>query len=98
MKRLVAHWEAHEAADAAARPAIPLPMAARPSADAVAAALKVPCWVFNNCDEAARARCPACRNPSLACWVARTWAEGRLPAKCADCPRYTGTPTPAIGH
>ena len=96
MTRLANRWEAQGKGPAADKPAIPLPMAEGPS-PGVAAALKVPCWVSRNCDEGKRARCPAARNPSLACWVALTWAEGRLPAKCANCPRYTGAPALAAG-
>lgn len=91
MTRLANRWEAQEKGPTGGA-AIPLPMAG-----AEPAALKVPCWVFNNCDESKRARCPATRNTSLACWVALTWAEGRLPAKCANCPRYTGAPALAVG-
>jgi hypothetical protein len=93
MNKLVGRWDTQEKrGETGDKPSIPLPMAA-----ATAAALKVPCWVYKNCDEASRARCPACRNPSLACWIALSWAEGRLPAKCANCPRYTGAPAVAIG-
>ena len=100
MTRLANRWEIQEKGQPAAGAAIPLPMAGTESpsrTEAVAAALKVPCWVYKNCDETKRARCPATRNPSLACWVALTWAEGRLPAKCANCPRYTGAPALAVG-
>lgn len=89
MNRLVARWDAEETAQAdqpAAKPSIPLTMAAR------SAALSVPCWVYKNCDETKRAGCPAYQNPTLACWTALTRAEGRLPAKCAGCARYTGVP------
>ena len=96
MTRLANRWESQEKGQSASGAAIPLPMAGAES-PVVASALKVPCWVLKNCDETKRARCPASRNPSLACWVALTWAEGRLPAKCANCPRYTGAPALAIG-
>jgi hypothetical protein len=87
MNRLAARWDAEEAAQPAAKPPVPLAMASR------SAALSVPCWVFKNCDETKRAGCPAYQNPTLACWAALTRAEGRLPARCADCARYTGAPT-----
>ena len=96
MTRLANRWEAQEKTRPASGSAIPLPMAGGAS-PVVASALKVPCWVLKNCDETKRARCAASRNPSLACWVALTWAEGRLPARCANCPRYTGAPALAIG-
>ena len=96
MTKLANRWEKQEQGQPGSRVAIPLPMAGAES-PATAAALKVPCWVYKNCDETKRARCPATRNPSLACWVALTWAEGRLPAKCANCPRYTGAPALAVG-
>ena len=96
MTRLAKHWESQDAGTAADGASIPLPMAGAES-PWVAAAAKVPCWVYKNCDETKRARCPAARNPSLACWVALTWAEGRLPAKCANCARYTGAPAVAVG-
>jgi len=98
MNRLAGRWEAEEKS-AEAAPPIPLPVvpssvrAARPTA----AALNVPCWAFKNCDAATRARCPAYQQPSVACWVALLRAEGRLPAKCAGCERYTGMPALAAG-
>lgn len=94
MNKLVDHWEKEEAAEKA-RVSIPVPVmqpvASRPVAGR-AAATKVPCWVFKNCDEAKRAACPAYRTPSLACWVALMRAEGQLPARCAGCQRYDGMP------
>ncbi len=96
MTKLANRWESQGKGQPAGRAAISLPMAGAES-PGMAAALKVPCWVLKNCDESQRARCPATRNPSLACWVALTWAEGRLPAKCANCPRYTGAPALAVG-
>jgi len=97
MNRLAARWDAEEAAQAAedggrwttddGRWSV----VCRPSS-AASAALSVPCWVYKNCDETKRAGCPAYQNPTLACWTALTRAEGRLPAKCAGCARYTGAP------
>ncbi|HOU40460.1 MAG TPA: hypothetical protein PK829_04235 [Promineifilum sp.] len=98
MNKLADRWEADEKT-ATAAPPIPLPVIAPlgQAAQATAAALNVPCWVFKNCDEATRARCPAYQQPSLACWVALLRAEGRLPARCAGCERYTGMPALAAG-
>lgn len=95
MNRLVAHWEREEQAPAGARAAIPLPMAAatRPANTEA----KIPCWVFNNCDEKTRNACPAYANSTLACWVARLRADGQVPAKCAGCALYTGAPALAVG-
>lgn len=92
MNKLVDHWEAEEASPSDAGASIPLPMLTAQSA-----AASSPCWISRNCDEATRAKCAAYRNPSLACWVARLRAEGRLPAKCAGCERYTGMPALATG-
>ena len=96
MTRLANRWEAQDRPTPAGGTTIPLSMVGTPS-PTTHAALKVPSWVLKNCDETKRARCAASRNPSLACWVALTWAEGRLPAKCANCPRYTGAPALAVG-
>jgi hypothetical protein len=85
MNRLVDHWEAEEAAQGETKPAVQVAMATK-------AAPKLPCWVFNNCDETARAGCPAFKNQSVACWVARMRADGQLPAKCAGCELYNGVP------
>lgn len=94
MNKLADRWEAEEQAQPEAKPAIALPVLPTPAATAAA---NVPCWVYKNCDAATRARCPAYRQPSLACWVALLRAEGRLPAKCAGCARYTGMPALAAG-
>ncbi len=92
MNKLADRWETEEKS-AGAGLSIPLAVVSAGQA----AALKVPCWVFRNCDEATRARCPATQQPSLACWVALLRTEGRLPAKCAGCERYTGMPALAAG-
>jgi|CXWJ01.1.fsa_nt_gi hypothetical protein len=94
MNRLVAHWEREEQAPTGAQAFISLPMVATRPAKPEA---KIPCWVFNNCDEKTRNACPAYANPTLACWVARLRAEGRVPAKCVDCALYTGAPIMAVG-
>jgi hypothetical protein len=95
MNRLVDRWEREDKARAEPRPAIPLLMAAQ-TPDA-APKSKIPCWVFNNCDEKTRAACPAYANPAVPCWLARLRAEGRVPAKCAGCALYTGVPALASG-
>ena len=51
-----------------------------------------PCWEEKGCDESACAKCPAHRQSSLPCWMARRWAEGRVPAKCYKCERFTLRP------
>ena len=93
MKRLTAHWERQDVAGAA-RPSIPVAVTARPNE---APRPRVPCWVFNNCDEETRNACPAYASPSLACWAARQRADGRQPAKCAGCRLYTGQVALAAG-
>lgn len=95
MKKLVRHWEKEDARQSQAPAAIPLPVAAQVTAATTGKSL--PCWVLNNCDEAARNACPAYASPSLACWVARLRATGQIPAKCAGCPLYTGAPSFAAG-
>lgn len=95
MNRLVDHWENEEQTRPAEKPAIALPMAGSKPAAGKAPAPKIPCWVFNNCDEKVRAGCPAYKNQSLACWVAKMRTGGELPAKCAGCELYTGVPAGA---
>ena len=95
MKRLVRHWDGEGAGQSQAQPAIPLPRVARPASKPATPAL--PCWVLKNCDEKTRDTCPAYISPSLACWVARLRAEGQVPARCAGCALYTGTPSFAAG-
>jgi hypothetical protein len=94
MNRLVDHWEKDEKAPSEPRPSIPLAISPRASEHMPKS--KIPCWVFNNCDEKTRTACPAYANQSVACWVARLRVDGRLPAKCAGCPLYTGTPVFAV--
>lgn len=94
MKQLVRHWEKEEAAAPRPQPSIALPMAARPERPPK---LSIPCWVFNNCDDDTRKRCPAFIHQPALCWLARLAAEGNVPAQCADCPLYTGTPAFAAG-
>jgi hypothetical protein len=47
-----------------------------------------PCWSLKGCTEAMKAQCAACHQPGTPCWMARTNAEGRLPAKCKGCELY----------
>jgi hypothetical protein len=95
MNRLVDHWEAEEAAQGQVATDSPIPVSGASRTTAQASPSKIPCWVFNNCDEQARAGCPAYKNQSVACWVARMRTDGKLPAKCADCELYTGVPVGA---
>jgi hypothetical protein len=95
MNRLVDHWERDEKRQGGKQMAIPLAMAARPAERSPQS--KIPCWVFNHCEEKTRDACPAYANPSLACWVARLRAEGQLPGKCARCPLYSSAPAFAVG-
>lgn len=96
MKKLVSHWESEDARQSQPPPAaIPLPVVVPAAAKSPAKTL--PCWVINNCDEAMRNVCPAYASPSLACWVARLRASGQIPAKCAGCALYTGSPSLAAG-
>jgi len=51
-----------------------------------------PCWEIKGCDEAKRARCPACKAWDIPCWVAHLRATGRLPAACPDCELFSMSP------
>lgn len=93
MKRLVRHWENEEAA----QPQASIPLAMASPAARQQSKSKIPCWVLNNCDEKTRRSCAAFASPTLACWVARLQAEGQIPAKCAGCALYTGSPSFAAG-
>lgn len=101
MNRLVAHWERQ---DAAAKPPAPTPTpipARRPARPAsipvVAVRPSLPCWVFNNCAESAYVNCAAYKNSAVPCWLARSRADGALPAKCESCAIYRArlVPIPA---
>lgn len=48
-------------------------------------AIDQPCWLFNNCGEAAYSQCAAHDSPDLPCWMARLRAESRLPSGCPQC-------------
>lgn len=86
MNRLVARWEAEEAAEkevvVGVRPVVPAVKAADSKASSI------PCWILRNCDEKQRASCPAHIDQSLPCWIARLVSEGALPDSCPDCQIY----------
>ena len=86
MNRLVARWEAEEAAAKEGagedQPAMP------PVKEAASPGGKLPCWVVRNCDSEKRANCPAYQNQSVPCWIARLLAEGVQPSSCPGCPVY----------
>lgn len=84
MNRLVDHWQAEDAAQTAALPAARPALATAPGR----AILSLPCWVTNSCPEQQAQRCAARRATNVPCWETRRQADGRLPACCADCPRY----------
>jgi hypothetical protein len=89
MNRLVARWEAEEAAEkevvTGIKPATPT------VGKAGSTSRKLPCWIVRNCDEGRRANCPAYQNQSLPCWIARLLSEGVQPSSCPDCPVYDPT-------
>lgn len=86
MNRLVARWEAEEAA---AKERLAEGQPAMPSVkEAGTTSIKLPCWVVRNCDAEKRAKCPAYQNQSMPCWIARLLAEGVQPSSCPDCPVY----------
>lgn len=95
MNRLVDRWEREESGQKApgAEPARP----AKPAIPVVAVKPSLPCWVFNNCAEDARAGCAAYKNQAIPCWLARTQSDGALPAKCPSCAIYQArlVPIPA---
>lgn len=95
MNRLVDRWEAQDAAQAAPA-SVPLPVL--PAQQAEVRPSSIHCWVFRNCDEAARNECVAFKNPAIPCWLARLRVDGKLPAACAGCPLYLdeGAETPAL--
>lgn len=95
MKRLVKHWEREEAGAFGSQPAIPLPMIATPIEQSPK--ITIPCWVFNDCDEGVRETCPAYITKAPLCWLARLGSDGRVSAKCANCPLYTEAPAFALG-
>lgn len=95
MKRLVKHWEKETAEGSGALPVFSLPMATPMPEPSTRPA--IPCWVFRNCDERTRANCPAYVTKAPLCWLARIGSDGRVPAQCAGCPRYTEAAAIAAG-
>ena len=81
LRRLDARWQAEAWAEwQASQP--------QEEVSATARGLKVgkqPCWSLKGCDEAARAKCAAPKQPDIPCWLARRRSEGRLPAECYNC-------------
>ena len=47
-----------------------------------------PCWSVKGCGETQRQACPAFRQPTLPCWMARWRTEGAIPSGCPDCTLY----------
>jgi hypothetical protein len=100
LRRLDARWEAEARRQ---RPVVtpePLPTAWPTSMPAAvwatgpASAVDVfglPCWQLRGCDPARREQCPAYHQPDVPCWLARSEAEGALPAGCATCLIFAAT-------
>jgi hypothetical protein len=84
LRRLDARWQA-EAQARLEQEEVPaeLKALARP---------EQPCWEIKGCDEASRARCPACKTLDIPCWVARLRATGQLPAACHNCDLFNLSP------
>jgi hypothetical protein len=57
------------------------------------ARLATPCWEEKGCEPSAVRKCPAHRQSSLPCWMARRLAEGWLPTKCYHCERFATVPS-----
>jgi hypothetical protein len=107
LRRLDAKWQAEAEAEAKAQskaitPAAPQPARSgngtgvtiplrQPVAPLMVAGAGQPCWVVKSCSDSMRASCAAFNQPNVPCWSARTQAEGRLPAGCADCKLYQPT-------
>lgn len=100
MNRLVDRWQAEEAAEeevAVPEPVVGPAPSASPAPSIRLPSITVPCWVLRNCDESARADCPAHKQPNIPCWLARLRTEGSLPDDCPDCPIYEDVmPAPAV--
>lgn len=86
MNRLVDRWEAEEAIEKEMAPGFKPVMPAAKAADSTARS--IPCWLLRNCDAEKRASCPAHKEQSLPCWIARLMSDGALPDSCPDCPIY----------
>ncbi len=80
MNRLVDRWEAEDARQ--------LAEGLQPESDGFFPSVKLPCWVFKNCDPESKANCPAFQQPGLPCWLAHLRHSGKLPNGCPDCPIY----------
>jgi hypothetical protein len=91
LHRLDARWQA----DAEARQATAAVTAGRvqPAAFKAPQAVDKPCWMLRNCAEASRAKCAACKESSLPCWMARLRADGRLPGPCYGCALFRLRPS-----
>lgn len=99
LRRLDARWEAEARRQ---RPVVtpePLPTVWPVGMPAVwatgpAGAVDVfglPCWQLRGCDPTRREQCPAYQQPDGPCWLARSEAEGALPAACATCLIFAAT-------
>lgn len=110
LRRLDARWQAEAraqqepaatAAKVQQRPVQPAAPGAGPMLPQVALAKDsagLPCWSIKGCTEAMMAGCAACQQPDLPCWVARTRAEGRLPATCKGCDLYQPNTVPMYAN
>lgn len=113
LSRLDARWQAEadaarRAEQAARRQPTPGLLWPRPTMAASALSTEIagaPCWSVKGCGETQRQACPAFRQPSLPCWMARWRTEGAIPSGCPDCTLYLpfmpSTPTgerPALIH
>lgn len=85
MNRLVDRWEAE---DARLQSEGLNPGEINADVEGFFSSVKLPCWVFKNCDPADMAECPAYRHPGLPCWLAHLRSRGKLPEGCPDCPIY----------
>ncbi len=84
LRRLDAKWQAEAWAEwEASQPQDEL------IADAMSLQSGEPCWSLKGCDETARANCAAPKQPSIPCWLARRRSEGKLPAECYNCARFS---------
>lgn len=101
LKRLDARWQAEAREDRKVREAVtrqpvtaPIPVGQRtvPGLNALDTSGAMPCWMVKGCTDAMRAACAATHQPNLACWKARTIAEGRLPSECKGCELHVPMP------
>ncbi len=99
LRRLDARWEAEarrQRPSVMAEPPSPVWPTDKPSGWPVGLTGAVdvfglPCWHLRGCDRTRRESCPAYRQPDLPCWLARSEAEGALPAGCATCLIFVAT-------